>query len=287
MKQIILVRGVLIQKGKLLLIQRAEQERSFPGHYELPGGKVDAGEDPVEALEREFWEETGIQIQVGTPIQTLKKSSQDHHLIEIVYHVSADHTTVTLSEDHQDVRWVQELSEIEGLQITPEDYQVINPFLKKIMRIEAITHIQKVEELWGDKVVSRGRVHHTRELSGFQAILDNEPVGFITYHQEGDQWEIVTLDSIVENQGVGRALLEHMIVFAKSHNGARLWLITSNDNVHALRFYQKRGFEMCAIHLDAITEARKIKPTIPIVGLDGIPIRHELELEYLMNLSHL
>lgn len=280
MKQIILVRGVLQQQGKLLLIKRAEQDRRFPGYYELPGGKVDMGEDPMAALEREFWEETGIQVQVGDPLRTMKKTSYDHHLIEIVYRVSADHTNVTLSEDHQEFRWVGELSELEGLQITEEDYLVINPFLKKQIRIEPLTHIQKVVELWGEKVVSRGRVHVTKELSGFQAIIENKPVGFITYHQEGDQWEIVTLDSVVENQGVGKALIENMIHFARSRDGARVWLITSNDNLHALRFYQKRGFDISSFHPDAITQARKLKPTIPIVGLDGIPIRHELELEY-------
>ncbi|MNV93512.1 hypothetical protein D3C71_1882140 [compost metagenome] len=58
-----------------------------------------------------------------------------------------------------------------------------------------------------------------------------------------------------------------------------MWLITSNDNTRAIRFYQKRGLDLKAVHRDAITEARKLKPSIPLIGMDGIPIRHELEFE--------
>ena len=56
-------------------------------------------------------------------------------------------------------------------------------------------------------------------------------------------------------------------------------LITTNDNLSALRFYQKRSFDMVRLYLNAVEEARKIKPEIPLTGNDGIPIRHEIELE--------
>jgi RimJ/RimL family protein N-acetyltransferase len=59
----------------------------------------------------------------------------------------------------------------------------------------------------------------------------------------------------------------------------RVWLITTNDNTAALRFYQRLGFDLVALHRDAVDAARSIKPSIPLVGNDGIPIRHELELE--------
>ena len=60
----------------------------------------------------------------------------------------------------------------------------------------------------------------------------------------------------------------------------RLWLITTNDNVDALRFYQRRGFRLVAIDRDAVERSRAtLKPGIPRTGLHGIPIRDELTLE--------
>jgi hypothetical protein len=56
-------------------------------------------------------------------------------------------------------------------------------------------------------------------------------------------------------------------------------LITTNDNLHALGFYQKRGFEIVTVYRGAVNESRKRKPTIPLVGMNGIPLRDEIELE--------
>jgi hypothetical protein len=59
-------------------------------------------------------------------------------------------------------------------------------------------------------------------------------------------------------------------------------LITTNDNLHAIGFYQKRGFQMAAIHRGAVNEARKLKPSIPMIGAHGIPMRDEIELEMVL-----
>jgi hypothetical protein len=58
-----------------------------------------------------------------------------------------------------------------------------------------------------------------------------------------------------------------------------LWLVTTNDNTHALRFYHRLGFRLAALHPGAVEAARRLKPEIPLLGLDEIPIRDELELE--------
>jgi DNA-3-methyladenine glycosylase I len=62
---------------------------------------------------------------------------------------------------------------------------------------------------------------------------------------------------------------------------ARIWLITTNDNIDALRFYQKRGYEMKTVHRYAMEVSRKTKPQIPFEGKYGIPIRDEIEMEKL------
>ena len=59
----------------------------------------------------------------------------------------------------------------------------------------------------------------------------------------------------------------------------RVWLITTNDNCTALRFYQRREFDMVAFYRDAVREVRRLKGEIPDLGLDNIPLRHEIELE--------
>ena len=63
----------------------------------------------------------------------------------------------------------------------------------------------------------------------------------------------------------------------------RLWLITTNDNLNALRFYQKRGFALVAVHRNALEISRKFKPEIPLIGADGIPLRDEIELEMILS----
>lgn len=135
---------------------------------------------------------------------------------------------------------------------------------------------------WGSSiVVTRGKIHKVAELYGFVALEEGEVKGIITYNIENNECEIVSLDSLCENCGIGSALVEQVVIEATAHGCKRVWMITTNDNTHALRYYQKRGFDLVAIHRNAINESRKIKPQIPLIGFDGIPILHEIELEKL------
>ena len=104
-------------------------------------------------------------------------------------------------------------------------------------------------------------------------------LGLVTYHVDEDACEIVTIDSLVPSRGVGTALIEAVKVAAIEAGCKRLWLITTNDNLNALRFYQKWGFELVAIHRNALEKSRELKPEIPTIGMDGIPLRDEIELE--------
>jgi N-acetylglutamate synthase-like GNAT family acetyltransferase len=138
-----------------------------------------------------------------------------------------------------------------------------------------------VQERWGAPiVVSRGQVHRPETLPGFVARQQGQVVGLITYRRQADQVEIVTIDSLVEKQGIGTALIEAVRQVAQAAGCARLWLITTNDNLTALSFYQKRGFVLVQIHRQAVdTLSRPLKPAIPELGQHGIPIRDEIELE--------
>lgn len=135
-------------------------------------------------------------------------------------------------------------------------------------------------EHWGDEImVARGEVFRAADLPGFAAEQHGQIVGLATYQLLGDAVEVLSLDSLLPGQGIGRALLGAVILAARRAGCAHLTLITTNDNLNALRFYQRLGLKLCALHPGAVDESRKIKPTIPLVGNDGIPIRDELELD--------
>lgn len=137
-----------------------------------------------------------------------------------------------------------------------------------------------MRERWGGEVVvTRGRVLRPSELPGFLAETRGGPAGLVTYEVRGGECEVVTLDSLEEKRGIGTALMEAVEREARAAGCRRLWLITTNDNTRALRFYQKLGFAMAALHRGAIAGSRKLKPSIALIGEDGIPIRDEIELE--------
>jgi GNAT superfamily N-acetyltransferase len=139
---------------------------------------------------------------------------------------------------------------------------------------------QYISAEWGaDFVVAHGVIYQPHLLPGVVAEQGPEHTGLITYQIEGAQCEVVTLDSRRPGLGIGTALLNAVKQEALQAGCQRLWLITTNDNLNALRFYQKRGFVLAAVHRNALAESRRLKPHIPRVGLDGIPLRDEIELE--------
>ncbi len=132
----------------------------------------------------------------------------------------------------------------------------------------------RTEELWGGRVViSRGIAHSVSELPGFIARIADRRVGVATYRLAEGECELVTIDAVDRHIGVGTALLSAVEAVAGER---RLWLITTNDNVDAMRFYQRRGYVLSAMYPDAIEASRRLKPQIPRVGNYGIPIRDEL-----------
>jgi N-acetylglutamate synthase-like GNAT family acetyltransferase len=136
-----------------------------------------------------------------------------------------------------------------------------------------------VEHWGGDVVISRRRTHYVNEVDGFIAEIAGEKIGLITYKRIGNEIEITSMNSLVENKGIGTSLVNEVVKMAQAYSIKRVVLVTTNDNMKALKFWQKRGFHLVRVNMGAIEYSRKLKPSIPLTGNDGIPIRDEIELE--------
>ena len=123
-----------------------------------------------------------------------------------------------------------------------------------------------------------GIVYHLNELAGFVAIDEQNILGMITYLDRGNTLEVISLDSLRANQGIGSALLQKVETTAVLSHKTGVELITTNDNLHALGFYQRRGYRLTQLFPEAVDQSRKVKPQIPAVADNGIPIRDELRL---------
>ncbi len=139
---------------------------------------------------------------------------------------------------------------------------------------------QFLERYWGSAaVVSRGQVYDAATSPGFVAVYNNQPVGLVTYRIAGDACELMTINSEVKGVGIGSGLMTAVAEAARAAHCQRLWLITTNDNLAGLRFYQKWGLRITAVYPNALEISRQLKPGIPRIGLDGIPLRDEIVLE--------
>lgn len=135
---------------------------------------------------------------------------------------------------------------------------------------------------WQSAIMAvHGEAYDMSQLPGFMAVESGRIVGLATYIETaGSSIEIISLNSFSENRGIGTKLLSAIIQLATEKEAGRLFLTTTNDNMKALDFYQKKGFSISHFYPFAVRKARKIKPGIPLKGDNGIPIEHEIELDY-------
>jgi DNA-3-methyladenine glycosylase I len=140
---------------------------------------------------------------------------------------------------------------------------------------------QFIVDHWGAPgMVTRGRLWIGEDLTAIRAVDGDEVVGLVSWRANPDDWEIISVDSLRRGERIGTRLLDAAVELARRGGARRAWLTTTNDNLDALRFYQKRGWRLVAVYPGAVAESRKVKPSIPAIGSYGIPIRDEIELEY-------
>lgn len=152
--------------------------------------------------------------------------------------------------------------------ISEENREFVNDF---IMR-----------QWYSTKMIIRGKEIDMTTVDGIIVTENDAITGLITYIFYGNICEIISLDSLLESQGIGTTLVNKVILIAKDHNCRKVVLITTNDNINAIRFYQKRGFDMVHLYHNALDISRKLKPEIPLLGDNNIPLKHEIEFEFVI-----
>jgi ribosomal protein S18 acetylase RimI-like enzyme len=134
-----------------------------------------------------------------------------------------------------------------------------------------------LREGWGDEsMAGHGELFLPADHDGFVA---EDRAGVVTYRIADGACEITLIESLRPGRGVGSALLETVVGEARRARCDQMWLVTTNDNAHAQRWYLARGFVVREVRAGAVDEMRRtLKPSIPERGRDGVPITDEIEL---------
>jgi DNA-3-methyladenine glycosylase I len=138
--------------------------------------------------------------------------------------------------------------------------------------------VETVTQEWGLPVVSISGAHDPRTLPGFVAEHAGRRIGVVTYRTTPGECEVVTLNSMLANRGVGTALLGAVKEVADAH-GLRLWLLTTDENANAIRFYERRGMTRRGLHRDFVDRVRQHKP-LPRNAAQTDVFRDAIEFSY-------
>ena len=129
----------------------------------------------------------------------------------------------------------------------------------------------------------RGAVHDVLDLPGLGAWAGGRLVGVATWTPPDpagrSELAVVAVAAGERGRGIGAALVEAAATAARRAGATAQWLVTTNDNLDALRLYQRHGYRLATLHPGAVDAARRRKPAIPATGAHGIPRRDELVLE--------
>lgn len=128
-------------------------------------------------------------------------------------------------------------------------------------------------------MIIRGAKFDLTKADGILATENDTFAGLLTYVIHEGIFEITSLDSVTEGKGIGSALIGRAISIARETRCRKIIVVTTNDNIQAIRFYQRRGFDMARLYHNAMDLSRKLKPSIPLIGENGIPLKHEIEFE--------
>jgi len=142
--------------------------------------------------------------------------------------------------------------------------------------------IKESEPIGGAQVVSLGILHSLQEHAAIVATEDSEPIGFAVYRLALPSVELLGLRAVRQWHGIGTSLMLALEERVKLLGGRSIFLCTTNDNLSAIRFYQRRGYSLKALHVGEFRNVLAIKgydPGSTVIGQDGIVIRDEIVME--------
>ena len=151
---------------------------------------------------------------------------------------------------------------------------------KKIRKNDNKEVLAILQSFWGDnKIVIHNNIFDALSLDGLKAFDSNQILGICHFRIRKEECEVLTLASLNPKQGIGTALITEVESIAKTCGCHLICVTTTNDNLNALGFYQKQGYQLTALYSKQVDISRQLKPEIPEIGYHGIPIRDELRLE--------
>lgn len=135
-----------------------------------------------------------------------------------------------------------------------------------------------LKKAWGDvKIVVHGEWIDLSRTKAVICVENSEVIGAVHYYFAGDSCEILSLFSHKEHVGIGQKLMHLVLDECRDCGLQRLFLVTTNDNVRAFKFYQQFGMDLEEIRFNQLELSRRLKPQTPFVGDNGIPLKHELQ----------
>lgn len=254
--------------------------------WETAGGYIEPGETAIEAAKRELREKTGaadfnirpaFDCSVYTPaefsngqvffadVRELGQPSDSEMFEVMTCKTCPDKLTYPDILPGLFEQMAKGNTKREIVPVTPATRAPVTDFI--------------IREWLSTEMLIRGEAVDMTKVDGFVLFDEggHEIIGLITYLIRGGVCEITSLNSKREGRGIGSALIEKVKQAAVVSGWRKIQVVTTNDNINAFGFYQKRGFDLVRVNVGAIDSERKQKPQIPLIGANGIPMRHEVE----------
>lgn len=119
-KIVVVLKGVIVNEGKVLIVQRAKDDEFGGGTWECVGGNIEFGEELESALTREINEEVGLSVTIEKILYaTTFHTSPSRQVVLLTYLCSSDQSNVKLSKEHSHYKWAtkKQLSDLLPLEI--------------------------------------------------------------------------------------------------------------------------------------------------------------------------